>query len=655
MNKRIIRTGMVLISYIAALVLIVVYFKEILKGFSIFLGYSAPFIIGLIIAFFLNPPYRLFMKLFNDKLKLPELLARFISTILVLIFTYGIITGIVMIVAPQVASNFKNFFNHFDQYLQTLQSKLDSLTNRFNIESFDLNGIVVLIKNMGNRIQSSVTEWGPKAINYTTKIISSITTIIISIIFSIYILNARDRLLRQLNRLSKAIFSKKVHKVLNHIGTVMLNTFDDYVVGQCLEAMILGALCFLSMKALRFDYPGMISVVVAVTALVPIVGTIIGGAVGFVLYLLIDPIRALIFLVFFTVLQQLENNLIYPKVVGTKLGLPSLWVLFAVMIGSRVGGFLGMLCGVPVFTIIYTLLRDLTVYKEDEKRQRAYSLIEKRRKLEQEKLHRDKNEVSIKPAVNINTENIDNMSAIKKNSDTNNESPEEDTARSDMLKEIYRGNDSGNGYAQIIDENKAMQPLSDAEYEAMLSNIREKAAAESLVGASDANADRNFSKDDINAIKNDMYARQNEEEEETQAVFIPNYDGIEDVAAELSNEIDDDDLDTTPKLRQTGVTYIPPSSSSDSENNKNQSLNINSIDDEAEDDYDEPQETDIKNNAKAINNTQQNHQVNSSNDMTMNYKKSNIPSPKRRNKPINERNGIGFFSSKLRDNKRNRI
>lgn len=366
MNKKIVRTGMILISYIALLALIVVYFKEILSGIHLFFRYATPFIIGLVIAFFLNPPYRLFMKLFK-KIKCPEVLSRLLSTILVLLFAYGLITGITMIVIPQVTSNFTNFFNNFDQYLISLQGTLDSIADRFDIETFDLNLVIDFVKELGTKIQNSITEWGPQAFNYTRKVISSITSVLIGIIFSIYILNARDRILRQIHRLTFALFPEKSYKVLYHVGEVMLKTFDNYVVGQSIEAMILGTLCYLGMISFNFAYPGLISVVVAVTALVPIVGTIIGGAVGFFLYLLVDPVKAVIFLIFFTVLQQLENNLIYPKVVGSKIGLPGLWVLFAVMIGSQIGGLLGMLFGVPIFTVFYTLTRDLTVLKEKEK------------------------------------------------------------------------------------------------------------------------------------------------------------------------------------------------------------------------------------------------------------------------------------------------
>lgn len=366
MNQKTVKTGMILISYIAILFLLVVYFKEILSGINTFLGYATPFIIGLVLAFFLNPPYRFFMRLFK-KIKVPETLSRLFSTILVLLLAYGLITGIVMIVIPQVTSNFKNFFNNFDQYLNSLQNTLNNITEKFDIENFDLNLVIEFIKNTGIKIQNSITEWGPQAFTYTKKVISGITGILIGIIFSIYILNARDRILRQIHRLSSAVFNEKTFKVLHHIGKVMLKTFDNYVVGQSIEAMILGSLCYIGMLSFNFAYPGLISVVVAITALVPIVGTIVGGAIGFFLYLLVDPVRAIIFLIFFTVLQQLENNLIYPKVVGSKIGLPGLWVLFAVMIGSQVGGLIGMLFGVPIFTVIYTLLKDLTLYKEKEK------------------------------------------------------------------------------------------------------------------------------------------------------------------------------------------------------------------------------------------------------------------------------------------------
>ena len=144
---------------------------------------------------------------------------------------------------------------------------------------------------------------------------------------------------------------------LGRVAAIVYEVFDNYVAGQCKEAVILGSLCFAGMTVLRLDYAGMVSVVVGVTALVPILGAYIGGAVGVLLLLFISPAKALLFLVFLVVLQQVEGNVIYPRVVGRKIGLPGMWVLLAITVGGGLWGIWGMLLGVPLATIFYQLLR----------------------------------------------------------------------------------------------------------------------------------------------------------------------------------------------------------------------------------------------------------------------------------------------------------
>lgn len=376
MDKKNIKTGIALISYTAVLVLFVVYIKEIFLGINTLAGYAGSFFIGILIALFLNPPYRMFMRIFK-KIHFPTVLARLLSTIFVLAIAIGIIYGIVIIVIPQVSVNAKIFFSNFNTYLNTLQDTLDFYMNKLNLQELDIKPVANIIESIVNKFQEFIISLGPKAITYTKLIISSITKLLIGIVFSIYLLNSKDRILMQLNRLNKAVLGDTGYKVVSHIGKVAINTFDSYVVGQIIEAIILGVLCFLGMRGFGFSYAEMISVIVAVTALLPMIGAFIGGFVGFLVYLLVDPIKALLFLGFFIVLQQIENNLIYPRVVGRKVGLPGVWILLAVLIGSRIGGLIGAICGVPAFTIVYTLLKDLTIYKEQQKK------IKKRKKREQ--------------------------------------------------------------------------------------------------------------------------------------------------------------------------------------------------------------------------------------------------------------------------------
>ena len=182
-------------------------------------------------------------------------------------------------------------------------------------------------------------------------------TAVLALVFSIYMLSGGPKLTAQCRRLVTAYLPDRVSAPLLRVLRLTADTFTKYVSGQLIEACILGGLCFLGMCLFRFDYAPLISVVIGVSALIPVAGAYIGGAVAVLLLVMISPLEAFLFLVFLVVLQQLEGNLIYPRVVGTSMGLPGIWVLAAVTVGSSMLGFVGLIASVPVTAVLYTLLR----------------------------------------------------------------------------------------------------------------------------------------------------------------------------------------------------------------------------------------------------------------------------------------------------------
>ncbi len=473
MNKRYLKTGIALISYTAALVLIVVYIKEIFGGINTVLNFAAAFFVGILIALFLNPPYRVLMKLF-DKIYLPKALARFISTIFVFALAAGIITGIVMVVIPEVMENSEIFFSNFNNYVNSLQKTIDFLIEKFNLESFDITPLRKVIENIGYKFQDFAISLGPKAVTYSKKIISSIANLLIGIVFSIYMLNVKDNILKQINRLAKAIFGDKVYRVVSHIGRVSIRTFDSYIVGQTIEAIILGILFFLGMKAFGFAYAELISVIVAVTALLPMIGAYIGGFFGVFIYLLVDPVKALFFLLYFIILQQIENNLIYPKVVGKKVGLPGIWIILAVLLGSNLGGLIGALCAVPVFTIFYTLLRDLTIYKENQKKLKK--ITEKEENLKQTQKESRQFELNDEEYQKVSNEPVKNIKTESKNTITDNKNDKNTSYIDDISSYIDKEE-----IEKVKQESYREMELEDSEIVAMyIPNSEDAALSEKL-------------------------------------------------------------------------------------------------------------------------------------------------------------------------------
>ena len=193
--------------------------------------------------------------------------------------------------------------------------------------------------------------------NVVSSVFSGVVTGVISIVFAIYLLLSKDTILRQSQRFAARYIKENILGKIKYVLSVLNDCFHRFIVGQCTEAVILGVLCSLGMMLLRIPYPSMIGALVAFTALIPIVGAFIGAIVGAFMILTVSPIKALVFIIFLIILQQLEENLIYPKVVGASIGLPGIWVLAAVTIGGGIMGITGMLIGVPITAAIYRIIR----------------------------------------------------------------------------------------------------------------------------------------------------------------------------------------------------------------------------------------------------------------------------------------------------------
>ena len=205
---------------------------------------------------------------------------------------------------------------------------------------------------------SQIDRIVPAVVNVVSSVFSVVVSVLLSAIFALYLLCGKEKLASQINTLMNVYLKPRRAAAIRHVLKTLNECFRSYIVGQCLEALILGALCTLGMLVFRFPYAVMVGTLVGFTALIPIAGAYIGAFVGAVMIFTVDPLKALLFLVYIVVLQQIEGNLIYPRVVGTSLGLPGIWVLAAVMIGGHVDGVVGMLLGVPLCAALYRLLRE---------------------------------------------------------------------------------------------------------------------------------------------------------------------------------------------------------------------------------------------------------------------------------------------------------
>lgn len=297
-----------------------------------------------------------------------------VCLVLALAITFALIALVLNIVIPELATAIKLITSEIPPFA----IKMKELAMRYLEDYPDIQDKIreididwqSLMKNTVN----FVTVGAGGLITSIAEIISAftltVTRLVIAIIFAIYLLLRKDRLRTDLKRLKNAYLSERVNIMTSRIFHTANNTFRSFFVGQFIEAIILGTLCMLGMTILGFPYAGMTGAVIGVTALIPIVGAYIGAGVGAFMICTVDPMKALWFLVFIVILQQFEGNVIYPKVVGSSVGLPGMWVLAAVTVGGALSGIAGMLLGVPLVATAYKLY-----YTMLEERERKLGII----------------------------------------------------------------------------------------------------------------------------------------------------------------------------------------------------------------------------------------------------------------------------------------
>ena len=331
-----------------------------------------PFVLGGAIAFVLNVPMNFIQRhLFPEdkieKRKVIKKLARPLSMLIVLFCVIGIIVLVMFVLIPQLGNTFANLGNSIQAFIPKIQKWADTLfhdnkeiMNWVNHLEFDWNkimnaGINFLKNGAGSVLDSTIMA--------AKSIVSGIATFFIAFVFAIYILLQKEKLSIQAKKVLFAFVRKGRAEATLEVLSLTYNTFSSFLTGQCVEAIILGCMFVITMSILRLPYALLVGIVIVFTALIPIFGAFIGCVVGAFLIFMVDPIKALIFIVLFLILQQIEGNLIYPHVVGSSVGLPSIWVLAAVSIGGSLMGVVGMLIFIPIVSVVYALFREVVYLK----------------------------------------------------------------------------------------------------------------------------------------------------------------------------------------------------------------------------------------------------------------------------------------------------
>ncbi len=327
-----------------------------------------PFVLGGAIAFVLNVPMHfLEEKIFGEakekKKKWALKFARPCSFILTLILVIGVIGIVVFVVVPELGNTIMNLGRTLQVFVPEVQAWAIQLFH-------DNEEIVTFIQNINfdwdkllssgiNFLKNGAGDMLGSTYAAAKSIISGMTTFFISFVFSCYILLQKERLEIQVKKVMKAFMPDDWREIFLALASVVYKTFSNFLTGQCLEAIILGTMFFVTMTILRLPYALLISILIAFTALIPIFGAFIGCVVGAFLIFMVAPMKAIVFVVMFLILQQIEGNFIYPHVVGNSVGLPSIWVLVSVSMGASLMGVVGMLIFIPLVSVFYTIFRGI--------------------------------------------------------------------------------------------------------------------------------------------------------------------------------------------------------------------------------------------------------------------------------------------------------
>lgn len=356
-----------LVLYVAAVALLLIYSDLLFRGIGLGFKILMPFLVGGAIAFIINIPMnaienRLFGKW---KGKSSKTLKRPISLVLSILFVLAIMALVICAVVPQLRTTIVTLGNKIPPFLENVVVWLKTLTedypevvkliNQLENYEFDWSSITA---SVGGFLTNGVGSVLTSTISFASSIVSGVANTFIAIVFAIYILVQKESLQNQAIRCVDAYTKGKTNARIKDICSRLYANFTHFICGQCLEAVILGLLFVIFMSIFQMPYAVMIGTLIAFTALIPIVGAFIGCGVGAFMLLIENPMQALWFLVLFLILQQLEGNLIYPRVVGNSVGLPSIWVLASVTVGGSMFGVVGMLVFIPLMSTIYSLIRD---------------------------------------------------------------------------------------------------------------------------------------------------------------------------------------------------------------------------------------------------------------------------------------------------------
>lgn len=375
LNSKNVKKILLIITYTVLLCFALLNLNVVFKVLGYILNLLKPFIYGFCLAFILNIPLSKFENMFKNKKKVAKGKApakpivekkntklRVAGIAFSILIFIGIIFLTLFLVIPEFINTISIFkdnipeaFENVKEWLKTLMVNYPEITEKITSYQPDW---AALESDITKIIKTAATGIIGISIDFVVGLFSGVVNLVMGFVFAIYMLMQKEGLIQQSKRVLRAYLPENKSEKVLRIGSITNDTFKKFFGGQFIEAILLGVLCFIGMKIFGMPYALTISVLVGVTALIPVFGAFFGTAIGAILILAVDPMKAVWFVVYIIVLQQIDGNLIYPKIVGDSVGLPGIWVMLAVLIGGNSLGVIGMLVGVPIASVVYKLIKE---------------------------------------------------------------------------------------------------------------------------------------------------------------------------------------------------------------------------------------------------------------------------------------------------------
>jgi predicted PurR-regulated permease PerM len=341
---------------------------ETMDTIAYILGIFSPIVGGFVLAYLLNIPMKAIeLKLFKN-LKVKQGIKRALSLVTTLLAVIGFITLSIYFVLPQLINSIQQLqIEATTDYFTRLEAFFNDMFLELNLSDDIVNQILAIWTSIVNGATNFILSIADQALNVFGGLITVVFNTIISMVLGIYILLSKERLFSTFKKVFYAFTPKKFCDQSAKYIQIVNQSFENFIRGQILEALILGVVCYIGMIIFRFEYPLVISFLIGITNIIPLFGPYIGAVPSLLLLVIVNPVSALWFILFLIVLQQIESNLIYPRVVGSNMGISGFWIIFAVVVGNSLFGILGILLGIPLLSSLYVIVKEIAERRLKEK------------------------------------------------------------------------------------------------------------------------------------------------------------------------------------------------------------------------------------------------------------------------------------------------